>query len=755
MATSYVDQITGSGETVAYKAPCRVATTANIALSGLQTVDGVVLAADDRVLVKNQTNAVDNGIWIVSTGVWSRSRDFDSNRDVSEGTQIYVTDGTLNARTGWAIATNNPINVGVDNIVIEQSALVNAAQLEALEAAATAAAAAAQTAENNAEAAQAAAEAAAASLNLPVMAPEDAGQQLFARGDASGYDLLPGMLNVMSFIPSAHWAGIRDRTITADLSAYIQEALDVAGDRGEVVFFPSGRYPHATGLIYGPQTTSYTPSGDDTTSDLHFMQVPQSKIVGVGFAELYATAAMTAQLTITFQNGKQSPHGTRVEGLFFNGRNLASRGIKSQWTFNTAFINNRFDAHTVVNFEHEGRAHLRMEQNIFRGQKNVLMRLGGDNYLSGNDFYVKGTAGAVRRCIEFGPSSGNTVVGKDNVFTLEAGFNPDNTNATAIYIDGISTYLATTGNRDIQIDGCEFHGFEYGVLAEGASGTNLKNIDIINCHAMTGAQTKTTLVKIHTARAVNIINNRSNTIDTTRSTTPSVILHAVENAEISHNHLRGVTGVEAVQIVGNCIDVSVHDNHFLEAVNTAHPYIKVDASSLVTITDNYAQQYTAFTTKFVQETGAGTGNVYGDNHLSASFTDPYDVASSSTTYRGKDYSSATQATVAAGATVYLGENGTQAAEYLTAWLNPSRPKYAKRLVVQSNAAPGASQTFTYTLSVDGVDTALTAQIAGAATFTAVDIDREAAIALGSRFAVKLVTSAGAAVTAHRVALTLT
>lgn len=118
MATGYVDQITGSGETVAYKAPCRVATTADIALSGLQTVDGVVLAVDDRVLVKNQSNAVDNGIWIVSTGVWSRARDFDSNRDVTKGTRVSVTDGTV-ARSTWAITTENPINVGASLITFE------------------------------------------------------------------------------------------------------------------------------------------------------------------------------------------------------------------------------------------------------------------------------------------------------------------------------------------------------------------------------------------------------------------------------------------------------------------------------------------------------------------------------------------------------------------------------------------------------------------------------------------------------------
>lgn len=762
-ATAAVRLLTGERE------PVRLATTANIALTGLQTIDGVLTEVGDRVLVKNQTDATANGIYTASAGQWYRTSDARTSRTMQKGTTLTVQDGVLNAGKTFRFNTSEPA-VGSDAIEIIEYPLgglpniirdyldvgpyvLTRAALKALDSTKDLAAILLEEGREEIFIWRTGDYSAAIAADVPERSfikanavASSAGAWVRASKD--------GLVNVLSFIPSIHWAGIFARTITSDLSGYIQAAFDYVGVNGGELIFPAGRYSHATGLVFGPQATSYTPTGDDTTSDLHFMQVPQSVIYGVGFAELYATAAMTAQLTITYQNGKQAPSGTRVEGMFFNGHDLAERGIKCLWTFNPEYSNNRFDAHTVVNFEHEGRAHLRVEHNIFRGPKNVLMRLGGDNNFIGNDFYVKGTASAVRRCIEFGPSTGNTIVGKDNVFTLEAGFNPGNTNAVAIYIDGISTYSSTTGNRDIQIDGCEFHGFEYGVLAEGSSGTNLKNIDIINCHSFTGTQSKTCLAKIDTARSVHIINNRSNTIGTTRSTLPGLILDAVENAEIACNFIGGVTGIEAVRVEGNSVDVAIHDNHFLEAVNTAHPYVKVDASSLVTIRDNHAQQYSAYTTKFVQETGAGSGNVYGNNHLSTTFTDPYDVANSNTTYRGADYSGASQSTVAAGATVYIGDNGSQSAEYLTAWMNPSKAKYAKRLAVQVNAAPGASQTFTYTLNVDGVDTALTCQISGAGVFSAFDIDREALVSLGSRFAVKLVTSAGAAVTAHRVALTL-
>jgi hypothetical protein len=131
MATSAVDQITGNGETVAYKAPVRLATTGNIALSGLLTVDGVVTVADDRVGVIAQTDQKENGVYIVSSGVWRRARDFDSSRDVTKGTRFAVTDGATLAGFEYRITTANPISIGTSNIVFARADLVAQAGLEA------------------------------------------------------------------------------------------------------------------------------------------------------------------------------------------------------------------------------------------------------------------------------------------------------------------------------------------------------------------------------------------------------------------------------------------------------------------------------------------------------------------------------------------------------------------------------------------------------------------------------------------------
>lgn len=99
----------GLTEGLAVKRAVRVATTANITLSGLQTIDGIALAADDRVLVKDQSTQAQNGIYNVSSGPWTRARDGDGNGDWCQGTRVLVNSGTLNARKEYALTTADPI----------------------------------------------------------------------------------------------------------------------------------------------------------------------------------------------------------------------------------------------------------------------------------------------------------------------------------------------------------------------------------------------------------------------------------------------------------------------------------------------------------------------------------------------------------------------------------------------------------------------------------------------------------------------
>jgi phage-related tail fiber protein len=104
-------------EDVAIKAPVRLATTASITLSGLQAIDSVTVAEGDRVLVKDQADKTQNGIWQASSGPWIRTVDAKGNTDLITGTLVFVVAGNKNAGLAWSqTCTDAPIAIGTSLI---------------------------------------------------------------------------------------------------------------------------------------------------------------------------------------------------------------------------------------------------------------------------------------------------------------------------------------------------------------------------------------------------------------------------------------------------------------------------------------------------------------------------------------------------------------------------------------------------------------------------------------------------------------
>jgi hypothetical protein len=98
--------------------PVRVATTGNITLQGLQVIDDVDLEVGDRVLVKDQTDQKQNGIWLASEGRWPRAPDAAYTRAINKGVTVNVQEGSQNNGKAYRFATETP-SVGVDPIVVE------------------------------------------------------------------------------------------------------------------------------------------------------------------------------------------------------------------------------------------------------------------------------------------------------------------------------------------------------------------------------------------------------------------------------------------------------------------------------------------------------------------------------------------------------------------------------------------------------------------------------------------------------------
>jgi len=98
---------------LAIKAPVRVATTGSgIALSGLQTIDGVALSVGDRVLVKDQTDATTNGIYNAQSSTWTRTIDANNNSQFAQGLMVAVAGGAVNSNGLFRLTTANPITLG-------------------------------------------------------------------------------------------------------------------------------------------------------------------------------------------------------------------------------------------------------------------------------------------------------------------------------------------------------------------------------------------------------------------------------------------------------------------------------------------------------------------------------------------------------------------------------------------------------------------------------------------------------------------
>lgn len=104
-----------------YKASVRVASTANVAaITGLLTIDGITVVAGDRVLLKDQTTASQNGIYIAAAGAWSRSIDADDGTEFNGGAIIPVEEGTVHADTNWQITNDGVVTIGTTGLTFQQ-----------------------------------------------------------------------------------------------------------------------------------------------------------------------------------------------------------------------------------------------------------------------------------------------------------------------------------------------------------------------------------------------------------------------------------------------------------------------------------------------------------------------------------------------------------------------------------------------------------------------------------------------------------
>jgi len=116
-----------------YKQATRVVTTTNITLAGgaPSVVDSVTLATNDRILVTGQSTASQNGLYDVTTvgtgsnGTWVRTSDANSTGEIDAGMIVMVTEGAVYHDTQWKLITDDPITIGITDLIFTQNYSAN------------------------------------------------------------------------------------------------------------------------------------------------------------------------------------------------------------------------------------------------------------------------------------------------------------------------------------------------------------------------------------------------------------------------------------------------------------------------------------------------------------------------------------------------------------------------------------------------------------------------------------------------------
>jgi phage-related tail fiber protein len=117
---TYVDALVNGLD---WKASVRAASTATVTVASPgTTLDGVTLAANDRVLLKNQSTGSQNGIyvWTASGSPLTRATDADADVEVTANMTVFVEEGTVNADTAWTLTNNGAIVVGTTALTFTQ-----------------------------------------------------------------------------------------------------------------------------------------------------------------------------------------------------------------------------------------------------------------------------------------------------------------------------------------------------------------------------------------------------------------------------------------------------------------------------------------------------------------------------------------------------------------------------------------------------------------------------------------------------------
>ncbi|TGR22407.1 MULTISPECIES: hypothetical protein [unclassified Mesorhizobium] len=476
-------RLDGLSSSTAIKGPCKVATTANIILTHEQTIDGVSVVTGDRVLVKNQTTATDNGIYIADTGVWRRSADFAKTRDVRQGSLVLVAEGSANSGL-WQVATADPISIGTTEISFSFGPAKFAGSLPSR------------------------------SL-IKMLVPQpgmsviltEAGRTgpfIWTTGDftaLAALDTLEGVVIKANSVALTVGAWVRDYDIARpemwgavgaaasapnssvpDEYAALQCMLNVVGYTGGAIEITPGRAFKTNTRLYA-RITRQQAALKTLAADLYISDKSSFKLYSDGSGKLIAGAAMTGLITFQYNSAavggvtnSRGPDQSEVCGLVLDCNGLAVDAIISDYTFGVNIHDNTIFDYTRAACTWTGYGGSHVAHNVFKGPVGVGIYAmgGGDIYIGENQYFFPLTGG---RAV-FVQDSANVVVAGGTVNSESI------SGCIAVEIEATSGHSV----RQVVVRDMEWSGLQVGVYAHTASASErIYGLVIDSNHATSGS----------------------------------------------------------------------------------------------------------------------------------------------------------------------------------------------------------------------------------------------------------------------------
>jgi len=492
-----------------------------------------------------------------------------------------------------------------------------------------------------------------------------------------------------------------------------------------------GAYTPPSGLLFEPRH-----------KPIHFM---------LGASEFRATAVMQYQWRFIYGTlvTAQAPFFVRMEGGFFNRNSLALESLRTEFAGWWSITKTRFDSPnkggTCIKQIGYGAAEIRNCQARgfhFLDISDATTYPGTDASYTFNDLYCTGVGFLI------GPGTGSLGI-YENTFTVE---DVANTSANLVNINATAAGVGIL-NRDITIECNRQAGGGAMVYLRGKTGTkNIRNSIIrANTYSPWGASTAGSLVDASEVSGLiipdNIFSDRDMAISSSQKT---IQIATGDFCEISGNIISKVN--ESAILLSGVTRSKVHNNTLQNVGSATFPnaIALTNSAQQNDIYDNIGiQDSSSYATSLVVEDATANFNRAWNNRSSNMVVNHFAQGSSSdmgNPTRHDTYQAS--GSVPTNSVYYLGAGKatpTQAEAYSVV----ARPSRVTEFYVRVSAAPGASQTFTYVLRINNVDTALTGTISGAASFS-VKAATASGIAFGATdtISIKVTTSSGAAVAIH-------